>query len=100
MLGIFGVLLSSDLNKLLTFTSYMANVQTTVGLSTVLYFRWKYPDVKRTFRVPLMVPIAVLIFQIAVPITAPLITNPYEAGMCGYVVLTLILRNDLSHIFL
>lgn len=74
--------------QVLTLINYMVFVEAifaALGVSTVLTLRYKYPNLKRTLKIPTFVPIVYLLFSLLL-ITLPILTSPVEAGM-GIVIL-------------
>ncbi|XP_059164936.1 b(0,+)-type amino acid transporter 1-like [Physella acuta] len=67
--------LVGDISSLIDFFSFSAWVFYGLTFSTVLYFRWKKPNDPRPYRVPLVIPIVMILISIYLVI-APIVQDP------------------------
>lgn len=91
-LAIGAVLISDDLYRLMTYTSFNINLQVALSIAALLVFRYrgvgvtgatggdKRGDGALIYRTPLAVPIAALVLQLVLTIIAPLLYYPQETG--------------------
>lgn len=89
------MLLSEDVYRLLTYTSFNINMQITLSVAALLVFRYRRltqshsgtdtdqsgeNDVVHKYRTPLFIPIVTLALQFVLTIVAPLFYYPKETG--------------------
>eukprot|EP00057_Strongylocentrotus_purpuratus_P014454 XP_011668928.1 PREDICTED: cystine/glutamate transporter-like [Strongylocentrotus purpuratus] len=51
------MLVSGDVSNLINYTGFAGWFFTALACAIIPYYRWKYPDLKRPFKVPLVIPI-------------------------------------------
>ncbi|KAH9502677.1 b(0,+)-type amino acid transporter 1 [Bulinus truncatus] len=74
LIGIIFVLLG-DISSLIDFFSFAAWVFYGLTFSAVVFFRWKRPNAERPYRVPIFIPVIMVIISVYLVI-APIIQDP------------------------
>lgn len=84
LLGLFTTLLmmaSSTLYSLIQYTSYISVLASAMSVVTLLRFRIQYPEMKREFRLPILVPMAYLLIS-GFLLVYPFYSSPLKTGVC------------------
>lgn len=79
-------LTSTDIIKLINYLSFVNWLAIGLSVLSLLYFRWKRPNMKRPVKVSLFWPILYLVVTVFL-IAVPLYTNPVETGL-GCLIIT------------
>ena len=84
LLGLFMSLLmmvSSKLYSLIQYTSYISVLGSALSVVTLLRFRFQYPEMKREFSLPILVPLAYLLIS-SFLLIYPFYSNPINTCIC------------------
>ncbi|XP_050443491.1 Y+L amino acid transporter 2 isoform X2 [Adelges cooleyi] len=74
------MLFTSDVNMLITYSSIVESFFTMLSVSSVLWSRWKNPDINRPIKVALWIPILYVLVSLFL-ILLPCYVKPKEVGM-------------------
>ncbi|XP_071823642.1 cystine/glutamate transporter-like isoform X2 [Apostichopus japonicus] len=73
----FIMLISDDVFAMINYLSFSRWLFVATTVATVPYFRWKYPDIERPFKVPLILPILFTLCAVVLVMTS-IISATYE----------------------
>ncbi|MPC15911.1 Y+L amino acid transporter 1 [Portunus trituberculatus] len=71
---------TTDIYRLIDYASFVESTFILCSIASLLYMRWKYPDMERPIKVNIIVPIAFLLVC-GFLVFLPLYVRPYEVGM-------------------
>lgn len=71
---------TTDIYRLIDYASFVESSFILCSIASLLYMRWKYPDMERPIKVNIIIPIAFLLVC-GFLVFLPLYVRPYEVGM-------------------
>ncbi|XP_033626207.1 cystine/glutamate transporter-like [Asterias rubens] len=77
---VIAMLMSPDINTLINYLSFTRWLFISIAVASIPYFRWKYPDMPRPFKVPIILPIIFIICALFV-VGVSIYSSPVDVGI-------------------
>ncbi|XP_063953966.1 cystine/glutamate transporter-like isoform X2 [Lytechinus pictus] len=74
------MLISGDVSSLINYTGFAGWFFTALACAVIPYYRWKYPNLKRPFKVPLVIPI-IFVFCALFLVGMSIYSSPVDCGI-------------------
>ncbi|XP_022103433.1 cystine/glutamate transporter-like [Acanthaster planci] len=84
---VIGMLMVPDINTLINYLSFTRWLFISIAVAVIPYFRWKYPDIPRPFKVPIILPIIFIICCLFV-VGVSIYSSPVDCGIGAGITLT------------
>ncbi|XP_033626072.1 cystine/glutamate transporter-like [Asterias rubens] len=87
MFPIIAIMMMFDVSSLINYISFTQWLFLSIAVATIPYFRWKYPNMERPFKVPILLPLIFIICSLSVVVIS-IYSSPADVGVGALITIT------------